>query len=141
MAAIAVPGRARAAHSWQRGIALAALILPVAPVAVLLKAGTSPFALLVPLLLLAVPTVLRGNRAWFTAACAALAVVLAGWSLLVVPEGVWFLLPVSLLLLCASWADPRAYPAGAAVSTFLAVFIGVVPGLIAIGAAFVLFDA
>lgn len=149
MAGIAAPGRraagggaatrrARAAHSWQRGIALAALILPVAPVLVLFKAGAAPFGLAVPLLLLVVPTLLRGNRAWFKTSCGVLAVVLAGWSLFVVPERVWFLLPVSLLLLCAVPADPRAHPAAAAVSTFLAVFTGVVPGLISISAALTL---
>ncbi|MCX4777264.1 hypothetical protein [Streptomyces sp. NBC_01264] len=149
MAGIATPGRraagagsatrrARAAHSWQRGIALTALILPVAPVAVLLKEGAPPFGPVVPLLVLAVPTVLRGNRAWFRTSCAVLAVVVAGWSLLVAPEGVWFLLPVSLLLLCAGLADPRAHPAVAGVSTFLAVAVGVVPGLVAIGAALTL---
>ncbi|MFJ7268384.1 hypothetical protein ACIQV3_17385 [Streptomyces sp. NPDC099050] len=106
--------------------------------AVLLKEGAPLFALVLPVLLLAVPTVLRGNRARFKASCVAVAVVPAGWSLAGGPDLAWIFLPVSLLLLCAAFADPRAHPALAAVATVLAVFVGVVPGIIAITAALTL---
>lgn len=146
MAGIVAPGRgaagggvamrrARAAHPWQRGIALAALILPLPPVVEMLRAGPSPFALIAPVLLLAAPPALRAHRARFTTSCAALAVVLPGWSVFGGPAGAWVFLPSSLLLVCASFADPRAHPTRATVSTFAAVAIGVVPAVASLSVA------
>ncbi|MFD6890063.1 hypothetical protein [Streptomyces sp. NPDC059957] len=146
MAGIVAPGRgaagggvavrrARAAHPWQQGIALAALILPVPLVGEALRAGLSPFVVIAPVLLLAAPPVLRANRAWFMTSCVALAVVLAGWALFGLLDGGWVFLPSSLLLLCANFADPRAYPNPARVFTFAAVVIGVLPAIGSLAAA------
>lgn len=129
--------RARAAHPWQQRIALAALILPVPLVLEMLKAGLSPLALIAPVLLLAAPPVLRASRARFMTSCVALAVLLAGWSLFGVPEGVLVFLPSSLLLLCANFADPRAYasPTPVTVFTFASVVIAVLPAVASLTAA------
>ncbi|MBT2447219.1 hypothetical protein J7F03_09035 [Streptomyces sp. ISL-43] len=124
---IAAVGRARAVHPWQHRIALAALILPLPVVVDMLRAGLSAPALIVPVLLSAVPPALRANRAWFMTACVALAVLLLGWSLLGLLEGMWIFLPSALLLLCANFADPRAYRIPATVFTALATIIAVVP--------------
>ncbi|MER5762257.1 hypothetical protein [Streptomyces sp. NPDC002082] len=140
MAEILSPGRGasdgaagahgtQAAHPWQQRIALLALILPVPPVVKMLEAGLSPFVLIAPALLLAVPAALRAHRARFMTACVVLAVVLLGWSLFGFLEGAWVFLPSSLLLLCANFADPRAYATPAAVFGFAAVAIGVLPAI------------
>lgn len=122
--------RTRAAHPWQQRIALVALILPVPPVADLLKAGLSPFLPIAAVILLAAPTALRAHRARFMASCAALAVVLLGWSLLGTLEtGAWIFLPSALLLLCANFADPSAHATPAAVVSFAAVAIAVLPAV------------
>ncbi|MFE4636475.1 hypothetical protein ACFRJ1_24250 [Streptomyces sp. NPDC056773] len=133
MAGCAAAGRG--AHPWQWGIALAALILPVPLAAEVLAAGRSPFVLIAPLLLLAVPQALRAHRARFMTSCVALAVVLFWWSLFGLGDGALVFLPSSLLLLCANFADPRAYPTPAAVFTFAAVAIGVLPAVASLAAA------
>ncbi|MET9854349.1 hypothetical protein ABZY57_15550 [Streptomyces sp. NPDC006450] len=127
--------RARAVHPWQQRIALAALIIPVPPVVEMLGAGLPPFVLIAPVLLLAGPPFLRAHRAWFATSCAALAVLLLGWSLLGVAAGAWVFLPSALLLLCANFADPRAHATPAAVVTFAAVVIAVLPAVASTAAA------
>ncbi|MGR4880667.1 hypothetical protein ACIPUC_14805 [Streptomyces sp. LARHCF249] len=127
--------RARAAHPWQQRIALAALILPVPLVVEALKAGLSPFVLTAPLLLLAGPPALRANRAWFMTSCVVLAVLLSGWALFGLLEGAWIFTPSALLLLCANFADPRAYATPAAVFAFAAVVIAVLPAVGSLAAA------
>ncbi|MCJ0870462.1 hypothetical protein [Streptomyces sp. AP-93] len=98
--------------------------------------------LIAPVLLLAAPPLLRANRARFMTSCTAVAVVLLGWSLFGVLEGGWVFLPSSLLLLCANFADPRAYanPAPATVSTFAAVVVAVLPAVGSLAAAVKLLD-
>lgn len=118
---------ARAAHPWQHRLALAALVLPLPVVGEMLKAGLSAPALVGPVLLLAVPPVLRANRARFMTACVILAVLLLGWSVFGAGEGTWIFLPSALLLLCATFADPRASEVSARVFTVLAVIIAVIP--------------
>ncbi|MDD9382264.1 hypothetical protein M8Z33_37595 [Streptomyces sp. ZAF1911] len=140
MAGILSPGRGAAddavgahatpaAHPWQQRIALVALVLPVPPVVQMLTVGLSPSVLIAPALLLAAPTALRAHRARFMTACVVLAVALLGWSLFGFMEGTWVFLPSSLLLLCANFADPRAYATPAAVFGFAAVAIGVLPAI------------
>ncbi|MFD5144151.1 hypothetical protein [Streptomyces sp. NPDC058401] len=127
--------RAWAAHPWQRRIALVALFLPVPPVVELLTEGLSPFLPVAPVLLLAAPTALRGHRARFAGTCAALAVVLLGWSLFgTLESGAWLFLPSALLLLCANFADPRGHATRAAVSSFAAVAVAVLPAVGSLGA-------
>ncbi|MFD9304917.1 hypothetical protein ACFWCB_20025 [Streptomyces sp. NPDC060048] len=119
--------RTRAVHPWQHRIAPAALILPVPVVVDMLRAGLPVPLLTVPVLLLAVPAALRANRAWFMTACVGLAVLLLWWSAYGLPEGAWIFLPPALLLLCAAFADPRAYRTAATVSTVLATLVALVP--------------
>ncbi|MCY0939392.1 hypothetical protein [Streptomyces sp. H34-S4] len=123
--------RARAAHPWQRRIALAALLLPVAPVVVMMLVEGLPAARTsVPVLLLAAPTVLRADRARFTASCVTLAALLLPWSVSGLSDGAWIFLPSALMLLCATFADPRAHGAPAALAAALAGLVAVVPGLV-----------
>lgn len=126
--------RARAAHPWQRRIALAALVLPVAPVVVMLVEGLPAAWTAVPVLLLAAPTVLRADRARFTASCVTLAALLLPWSVSGLSDGAWIFLPSALMLLCAAFADPRAHGAPATLAAALAGLVAVVPGLVSWGA-------
>lgn len=125
---------AGAAHGWQPRITLLALALPAAPVAVMLTEGLSAAWLVPPVLLPAAPPALRADRARLAYACAVLGAVLLAYSAAGFREGAWIFLPPALLLLCATFTDPRAYGARATLAAALAGLVAVVPALVFCGA-------
>ncbi|MEU7556382.1 hypothetical protein AB0B01_29355 [Streptomyces sp. NPDC044571] len=133
-------GRAgsRAAHPWQTRIGLTALVLPLPCALAVAVDGGPVFLLVVPALLLGVPLILRGNRAWFMTSCVVAAVLVLGWSVMGVLEGTWMYLPSTPLLICANFADPRAYRTPATIATALACLISVPCALLAYTAAMTL---
>ncbi|MFF3013846.1 hypothetical protein [Streptomyces sp. NPDC057939] len=85
--------------------------------------GGSIFRLAVPALLLGIPLTLRRNRAWFMTSCVITAVLVLGWSVVGILEGTWAFLSSAPLLICANFADPRAYRTPALVAATLACVI------------------
>ncbi|MET9607203.1 hypothetical protein ABZZ17_19300 [Streptomyces sp. NPDC006512] len=118
-----IEARRPAAHPWQTRIALAALLLPLPCALAVAVDGGSVFRLTVPALLLGIPLALRRNRAWFMTSSVITAVLVLGWSAVGVLEGTWTFLTSAPMLICANFADPRAYRTPAIIVTTLACLI------------------
>ncbi|WP_405445023.1 hypothetical protein [Streptomyces erythrochromogenes] len=102
-----------AAHPWQFGLAVCAVVTPLPPV---VSSGGGFFVL--PLVgattaVLAVPLFLHARRSAFERAAGVVAAMLLPWSLLGAWFGMFVYFPSVFLMFFASLADPRRRPTAA----------------------------